>query len=122
MPIVYRMHKRSPLTPSEMDGNFENLDKRLQDLESGPLMAEGIKEIRQDGDQLIIEGTFGRLFGPFILPKYLPHVRGEWSPNVRYAFGDWVGYQKALYFCREAHHSTTFEEQASFWQGLMSPL
>ena len=55
MPLVYRAHKGSPLTAPELDGNFENLDKRLQALESSPLMAEGIKEIRQDGDQLIID-------------------------------------------------------------------
>ena len=119
MPIVYREHKGAPLSVQEMDGNFEHLDKRLQALEEGPLMAEGIKEIRQKGDQLIIEGSFGRLFGPFVVPKYLPIVKGEWAPNQRYSYGDWVNYKKVLYFCRTPHVSSAFEAQADCWQVLV---
>ena len=116
MPIVYREHKGAPLSTQEMDENFKHLDERLAALESEPLMVEGIKEIRQEGDQLIIEGAFGRTFGPFVLPKYLPNVRGEWTADVRYAYGDWVGHKKALYFCKIAHVSAAFETQAECWQ------
>eukprot|EP01037_Dinobryon_pediforme_P016831 gene16831-17012_t len=80
MPIVYREHKGEPLR---------------------------IKEICQEGDQLIIEGTFGRVFGPFVLPKYLPNVRGEWTSGIRYAYGDWT------------HVATDFEKQAEYWQVMM---
>ncbi|MBY0462926.1 MAG: hypothetical protein K2Q34_07075 [Alphaproteobacteria bacterium] len=119
MPIVYREYKGAPLSVQEIDGNFKHLDERLTALESGPLMAEGIKEIRQEGDQLIIEGTFGRMFGPFVLPKYLPNVRGEWTAGIRYVYGDWVNYKKALYFCKQAHVSSDFEAQADCWQVLV---
>ena len=118
MPIVYREHKGAPLSVQEMDENFKHLDERLTALESGPLMAEGIKEIHQDGDQLIIEGTHGRRFGPFVLPRYLPNVRGEWTAGVRYAYGDWVSYKKALYFCKIAHVSADFAAQTECWKVL----
>ena len=119
MPIVYRAHKGAPLSIQEIDGNFEHLDKRLQALEEGPLMAEGIKEIRQEGDQLIIEGTHGRTFGPFVLPRYLPIVKGEWAPDQRYAYGDWVSYKKALFFCTTPHVSSDFEAQSDCWKVLV---
>lgn len=119
MPIVYREHKGEPLSIHEMDGNFKHLDERLTALESGPLLSEGIKEICQEGDQLIIEGTFGRVFGPFVLPKYLPNVRGEWTSGIRYAYGDWVNYKKALFFCKQTHVATDFEKQAEYWQVMM---
>lgn len=120
MPIVYREHKGAPLSIQEMDGNFKHLDERLQALESSPLMAEGIKEIRQEADQLFIEGTFGRTFGPFILPKYLPTVKGEWAQGLRYVYGDWVRCKKVLYFCTKAHLSAEFETQIDCWQILMA--
>ena len=116
MPIVYREHKGAPLSIQEMDENFKHLDERLTALESGPLMAEGIKEIRQEGDQLIIEGTHGRTFGPFVLPKYLPNMRGEWMARVRYAYGDWMHYKRTLYFCTTPHVSERFETQAECWK------
>ncbi len=99
-----------------MDANFKQLEERLDMLEKGPLMAEGIKAIRQDGDQLIIESTEGRMFGPFHLPKYLPTVRGKWLAGVKYTWGDWVNYNKFLYFCIKNHTSETF--QSEHWQEL----
>lgn len=119
MPIIYRKQKGSPLTIEEMDENFAQLERRLHDIETVPSLAEGIKEIKQQGDQLTIFGTHGSVFGPFILPKYLPNPRGSWLTNTRYAFGDWVNYKESLYFCSHGHTSESFEKETHFWTLLL---
>ncbi len=117
MPIIYREHKGAPLTIQEMDGNFKALEERLEALEKAPLMAEGIKNIHQEGDQLKIESTEGRLFGPFQLPKYLPNPKGVWTSGEKYTWGDWVSHDKSLYFCIKGHASEVFAKEN--WQELL---
>ena len=119
MPIIYRAHKGAPLTIEEMDSNFEHLERRLEHLETSPLVAEGIKSIKQEGDQLTILCTLGCVFGPFTLPKYLPNPKGAWQPKVRYVVGDWVNHNKAVYFCKQGHSSEAFDGQKECWQFLL---
>ncbi len=115
MPIIYRHEKGIPLTAEEVDGNFSELDQRVQQLETKPIMAEGIRSIIQEGDQIVITGTFGTTWGPFILPKCLPRPRGDWQENTPYAIGDWVILDKDSFACMKAHMSGhAFESE--FWK------
>ncbi|MCX7338357.1 MAG: hypothetical protein NTX76_03630 [Alphaproteobacteria bacterium] len=119
MPIIYRAIKGAPLTIEEMDENFAQLERRIAILETTPPNAEGIKEVRQAGEQITVMGTSGGVLGVVSLPKFLPVPRGEWQGNTRYFYGDWVTTGRALYFCTAHHMSAVFVEQKEFWQILL---
>lgn len=106
MPIIYRREKGIPLTTLEMDENFSDLDQRIKELETKPILAEGIRSIIQEGDQIVITGTFGTTWGPFVLPKCLPRPRGDWQENTPYAVGDWVIVKRNSFACVKAHMSS----------------
>ena len=108
MAIVYRKEKGSPLSLEEMDGNFRDLEDRLKAVEESPAAAEGIKEIKVEGEIMSIQGSHGTDFGSFKLPVYLPHNRGLWKKEQPYAIGDWVQFEKGLYGCEIPHRSEDF--------------
>lgn len=118
MPIVLRKEKGSALTIEELDGNFSDINQRLKTLETTPALAEGIGKIIQSGDQLTIAGTFGTLFGSFVLPKSFPNPRGDWKEESSYLVNDWVTFQGGLYVCVMPHKSKVFLEElkTKFWQ------
>lgn len=121
MTLIYRRDKAGPLTIEEVDGNFEDLDKRIHILETEGIRAEGIAQILQIGDSLEIKGTRGTVFGRFALPRFIPQARGHWKTGVEYRITDWVQMGKKLYCCREPHLSTAFEDdlKTSYWQLVM---
>lgn len=121
MTLIYRRDKAGPLTIEEVDGNFEDLDRRLQRLETTGIQAEGIARITQNGESLEITGTRGTTFGHFVLPKLIPQPRGPWKASTSYLLMDWVQMGKALYSCVRAHQSISFDEdqRAGYWQVLM---
>lgn len=119
MPITYWKDKRSPLTIEEMDQNFETLEKRILDLEKHPLAGESIERIEQQSDQIRIVGTYGKTWGPFQLPKFLPRLMGEWGENKEYMYLDIIHHAGKSYICKDNHKSTNFSTQAAHWQLLM---
>lgn len=112
MPVVYRHQKGAPLTSDEIDGNFEELLKRIETLEITPTPAEGIKEIEQNGDTLNITGSYGTSFGHFKLPLLTYTMRGKWEANTSYAAYNVVAKDAQTWVCVTTHHSgAQFEEQ-----------
>lgn len=67
MPLTYRHKKGSPLTAEELDGNFKELEERIQTLENH--MGEILGKIELEGDQLSFIGSHGTNFGTVSLPK-----------------------------------------------------
>lgn len=115
MGIVYRHQKKEPLTIEEMDGNFANLERRIKNLESKPVLPESIASITQEGDRLTVHGTFGTILGQVTLPKAFPRYRKLWQPNVAYHVLDWVQFKQGLYSCVQPHTSTNFETDHACW-------
>jgi hypothetical protein len=115
MGIVYRHQKQEPLTIEEMDGNFANLDERVKNLETKPPLAEGIANVAQEGDQLMILGTFGSRLGRVVLPKAFPNPRGKWQPETVYRVLDWVQESRGVYSCLVPHTSTDFQQDQGNW-------
>jgi hypothetical protein len=85
MTIVLRNTKGSALTIAELDGNFSQLDARLQSLELNPPLAESIGTITITGDQLSIIGNRGTNLGTFTLPVAQLVARGVWATATAYA-------------------------------------
>jgi hypothetical protein len=102
--IVLWKNVQRPLTPQEADGNFEDLDGRLAQLESG-LAVEGIGEITVEGDVMTIIGDRGTQYGAFQLPAPLEHA-GGWQPESAYGVRDVVGHDGASYYCLQNHTSS----------------
>ena len=115
MGIVYRHQKNEPLTIEEMDGNFANLEKRIKNLESKPILPESIASITQEGDRLMVHGTFGTVLGQAILPKAFPSYRKLWQPDTDYRVLDWVQVNHSLYSCVHPHTSKDFETDHAYW-------
>lgn len=75
MTIIYREDgawgsgKGSNLTAAELDGNFYDLDGRVDALESYGVIGVGISNIVQDGTQLTVYLTDSSTVGPFTLPQ-----------------------------------------------------
>lgn len=69
MTIIYRHEKGSPLTVQEIDGNFRELETRLNTLSEAQERTESLGKINVEGNQISFIGTFGTNFGSFILPQ-----------------------------------------------------
>lgn len=105
MPLILRSQKGSNLTADEVDGNFQYLEARLQQLEEGPLAPETLQEISINNGQIMIKGSKGSVFGPFDLPSAPLSIKGLWTPQTRYSPNDIVQYENALYTARANHIS-----------------
>jgi hypothetical protein len=68
-----------------LDGNFSQLDARLQSLERIPHWAESIGTITITGDQLSIIGNRGTNLGTSTLPVAQLVARGVWATATAYA-------------------------------------
>ena len=115
MGIIYRHQKKEPLTIEEMDGNFANLEARVNSLERHPPLVEGIANVSQEGDLLKIHGTLGSLLGQVRLPKAFPTHKGKWQANTMYRVLDWVQMKPGVYSCIQAHTSSEFNADLEKW-------
>jgi len=110
MTITYRSVKGSPLTTTELDNNFHDLDDRLVDIETdSSLRGESIDTITLVDDiELNILGDKGTNYGNFAMPRFTP--QGNWATATDYAIADTVVYDTDGngYACNEAHTSGTF--------------
>ena len=108
MTITYRLVKGSPLTFAEEDGNFSNLDGRVQTLEAAHF-ANPIDTVTVSGNQLTFHYTTAAGGGSdtVTLPTAQWNGRGEWAPGVSYAINDLVAESGNLYLVKVAHLSAT---------------
>jgi hypothetical protein len=124
MTITYRAEKGSPLTAQEIDGNFKELETRLNTLEDRPEGGESIGKIHVEGDQIHFLGTFGTDFGIFTLPKANLNPCGQWGAQMPYKKLDLVTFnsslENALYCCTTDHISTEWTQDRSLWKLLLS--
>jgi hypothetical protein len=111
MPIIYRYQKKAPLTSDEIDGNFEELVRRIEHLENSPNPAEAVGKVEKKGDICEVIGTYGTLLGQFKLPILNYTLRGSWEPYTPYANYDVVSQGARGWACIAGHTSgEQFEE------------
>lgn len=128
MAIVYRSVKGSNLTPTEVDGNFSDLDGRTTILEAQlPALTFEELDFSVSGSDFYVHiGT--ATYGPYALPvfSFVDLFRGEWLPSTSYSINDLFTAPGGLYVVIFAHTSgSTFDPNANdgmghdFYQALL---
>lgn len=113
MTITLRQNKGAPLTIAELDGNFTDLDGRLEVVEAGQTSVKSIDEIVQVGNSLIVQYNDTSTDGPFTF-EVLIQYRGDWAAETSYAVNDLVRANGVIYLVPTAHVSaTTFDAGAN---------
>lgn len=113
MTITLRQNKGSPLTIAELDGNFTDLDGRLEVVEAGQTSVKSIDEIVQVGNSLVVQYNDTSTDGPFTF-EVLINYRGDWAASTTYAVNDLVRANGVIYLVVTAHTSdTTFDAGAN---------
>lgn len=120
MAIIYRSVKGSNLTPTEVDGNFSDLDGRTTILEAQlPALTFDDLDFSVSGSDFYVHiGT--ATYGPYALPvfSFVDLFRGEWLPSTDYAVNDLFTAPGGLYVVIFAHTSgTTFDPGANDGMG-----
>lgn len=72
------------LTAAEVDGNFYDLDTRVDDLETNPPTPNDISGVSISGSQLSFTLVDGTVLGPVSMPILTWAWRGEWAPTTIY--------------------------------------
>lgn len=128
MAIVYRSVKGTNLEPAEFDGNFHDVDDRLNAIETSPSTAVSIASFDVAENQLTITLTDASIHGPFTLPVASIGNAGEWQPNVIYIAPKFVTVDGSLYLIIFSHNSAlTFDPAANdglghdFYQFVLAP-
>lgn len=93
------------LTAAQIDGNFYDIEGRLETLETTPLEAVGIDHFVIDGTLLTIVMSDGSTHGPFVLPVAQWRWTGLWASGITYLPGDIVVIDGAVYQVRVMHVS-----------------
>jgi hypothetical protein len=108
MTITYRLVKGSPLTFAEEDGNFSDLDGRVEALED-LTFANPIDAITVSGNQMTFHYTTAAGGGSdtVTIPTAQWKGRGNWLPSTNYAVNDLVIDSSNLYLVQVAHLSAT---------------
>lgn len=114
MPITFRRDKKAPLTPEEVDNNFQELLDQIQALRTA-LPQYTLVNIKQEGRKLIFQGPQGMTFPPVDLPVVTWTPRGLWKENVSYVPYDVVQYKDSLWLCVTAHTSPQ-ENISEYWE------
>lgn len=116
MTLIYRDQKGAPLTIEELDGNFKDLNRRLETLEEHSFEGGGISDIKLEGDELVILGAHHLELGRVRLPMPQFLGKGAWQEKHPYAVYDLIRHEQGVYVCVKSHESTTFEQDHSHWQ------
>ncbi|GAB5387115.1 MAG: hypothetical protein Alpg2KO_00830 [Alphaproteobacteria bacterium] len=87
MSIITRAGKGSKLTHAELDGNFTNLDERLEALETGGVTPEEISHATRTGTTVTLVGDEGSELGSFSILQFTS--RGNWVAETDYTAGDY---------------------------------
>lgn len=125
MTIVYRTTgawgagSGANLTPAQVDGNFYDLDQRIENLEDNPPVANGIASITQSGSQITVHLDDSTTQGPFTLPTNTMTWRGDWTALYLYNVNDLVTVDGfGLYLVLQDHTSdASFDPNATNTDG-----
>lgn len=99
MNIKYRLVKNSPLTAEEMDNNFHEVEKAVDEI------AKRYKELESDFAK-IDKGDFASAW----------RVRGEWKKDAEYEKDDLVYFACGIFLCKKLHKSQSdILENESDW-------
>lgn len=96
MTITYRTTgpwgagKGSNLAPAEVDGNFYDIDQRVQYVEDNPPLPIEPISITIAGYNFSMGLSNGETLGPVIMTMPVPEWRGEWTPNTQYNDMDFI--------------------------------
>lgn len=123
--MIYRSEKGSPLSMQELDGNFKELFRMIQELHhqnmSEKIIPESLKAVHQDGDKIMFEGTCGTDLGTVTLPTITPHIRGDWKKEEYYCVHDWVVFEHKTYTCIAHHVAENFAKEIAKWRVVIDP-
>ncbi len=111
--IIYRLVKGSPLTVTELDDNFHDVDDRITAIEDNPVEARSIDEITAVGSTLVILYT-DSTEDTVPIPVMTLRGRGNWAPFTAYLPNDLVTANSVIYLILFAHTSAaTFDAGAN---------
>lgn len=113
MAIILYKEKKSTLTIEEIDGNFSDLNERLNALENSQNISESIDKIWIENNCLYIRSSRGRVFDPLSLAFLQWRACGPWETKRLYSIKDLVYYQNALYLCKEDTQDEQFHPK--YW-------
>ncbi len=80
--------KGANLTPTEVDENFNELDERVDTLETTPPVAVSIASISVSGSSMFVFLDDSTELGPFTLPTAVFNWRGDWAEGTSYVVND----------------------------------
>lgn len=117
--IIYWNAQKIPLTPQEVDGNFEYLETELQDaktqlceLRKQVQLLEAQKRPPQETLTLSYQNrTLSLSAGEYTATASLPiwSFKGPWSDTASYDVGDLVVYEGRIYYCNTATQACPLE-------------
>lgn len=118
MTITLRSVKGSALTTSELDGNFTDLDGRVNSLELTPPTPVEIANISISGSLMTVT-LDDASFYTLAVPRASLRWRGEWAPSTAYSGYDFFSVDgDGIYLVLQAHTSDlTFVSTASDTDG-----
>lgn len=106
-PLTFRRDKIAPLTVEEGDGNIDNLDGRIQDLENNPPTPISISNITETSTTFTVWLSNGNSIGPLTKPVATIEFRGNWQAATGYYANNlvFVPEVSSLYFVTQNHIS-----------------
>ena len=107
MVLVYRHEKNAPLSHQELDGNFKDLDQRIQYLEEKIEKANILHHIKIEKERIFFLGTQGHVLADIPVPTIKFTPRGSWAPQTYYQKFDVVAVPGQTFLCTENHCSGT---------------
>lgn len=107
-PLKFRRDVTADFGPDDVDGNFENLDRRLAGLEAnGVAVRDYVDTVQsEDGRDFSIRMTGGLTLGPVVLPPAPFEPQVDWIPLHPYRERDFVAFDGGSYLCLVDHEST----------------
>lgn len=111
MVLVYRNEKNAPLTVEELDGNFQDLDKRLHYLEEQLAKNVVPQTIKIDKNKIFFLGYQGHILAEIPLPSLQLNPRGTWAPQNLYQKFDVIAAPGQSFLCTQDHCSGNSLEQ-----------
>lgn len=112
-PLTFRRDLARKLTVEEGDGNLDNLDMRITEVENNPPTAVSVSNITETATTFTVWLSDGSSFGPFTKPVATIKFRGEWAAATGYFANDlvFVTSTSTLYFVTQNHISdATFDD------------
>jgi hypothetical protein len=114
MTIYKRSSQDHNVTVAEYDASWDDVDGRLNDLETNLPVPVQIESFEVVGDQFFVNMDDYTVNGPFQLPQSAARQRGYWAPSTSYVFGDTFRESNSIYSVIFTHTSElTFDPGAN---------